>query len=794
MIIQKRKRDRVKQFIISTLFALSCIYAQDRIAIVEFSPSGIDNITAKNITNRFSYELSKTKKFEIVEREMMDKILDEQKFQSSGCVVDECAVEIGQILGVQLIVAGNISKIENFYSLNVRFIDVETGKILYQDMQDHEGKVSEFLQVTVKNMALRMAAETTKKTDTSSGLITQYSTTNKGTVVFNINQNDVAIFVDGKYSSRSSGKVVTLSLAEGTHNITFKLDGYRDWEKEFNILSDQVIPYDVEMVPGTSQTQEINVTGILLVRSEPINAKVFVDGVDKGVTLLQLTDIGVGEHEIRLEKNLYYSYSEIVNISPDAIEEVDAVLKPNFGKLSIDSSPTDAVIMIDGQIKGKTPYTINQIKSGSYNIQLSKDLYHTYEENFIITDGSDNERDIQLTPAFGKLSIVSNPVGAEVFIDGQSRGKTPFELDEFPSGKYFLRVSYALYETIEKEIFIEDGQTNYENLRLEARSGTLTLTGNPKGASIIVNDERIGTIPVNDYRLAEGMIEIKIEADNFHSRTEYLNIKRDQSYPLNIDLEHHKGKLIVISEPPDANVFLDNKSEGKTPIVLNEILTGKHHIEIQHPDYLPQTEDFSLALDEKKELRYKLITYAGSIQQKIDKVKFNQKLSMGGTLAFAALGLITGASAEKSYDSYLSAGLPSEAGDHYDRSALLDAAKLVCYGISGAIFIGYIKYTVDVYGLNKKLSTSPFDEDLGVLEYYNNGQKKSERTFKGGMQIYTEWYENGQMKAEERKWIDQLGSLKFLNLLSTEWDENGNEISRMENSKPIILDLEYLAL
>ena len=103
----------MKQFIISTLFALSCIYAQDRIAIVQFTPSGIDNITAKNITNRFSYELSKTKKFEIVEREMMDKILDEQKFQASGCVVDECAVEIGQILGVQVIVAGNISKIEN---------------------------------------------------------------------------------------------------------------------------------------------------------------------------------------------------------------------------------------------------------------------------------------------------------------------------------------------------------------------------------------------------------------------------------------------------------------------------------------------------------------------------------------------------------------------------------------------------------------------------------------------------------------------------------------------------------
>ena len=97
----------MKKYIICLIVAISWIFGQERIAVMQFEGSGVDDITARNITNRFSYELSKTKRFDIVEREMMDKILEEQKFQTSGCVADECAVEIGQLIGVSQIVAGS---------------------------------------------------------------------------------------------------------------------------------------------------------------------------------------------------------------------------------------------------------------------------------------------------------------------------------------------------------------------------------------------------------------------------------------------------------------------------------------------------------------------------------------------------------------------------------------------------------------------------------------------------------------------------------------------------------------
>ena len=154
-----------KIFIMILSMTFTWINAQEKIAVVEFVGSGVDPVTAKIITERFSSELSKTNRFDIVEREMMTKILEEQKFQSSGCVAAECAVEIGQMIGVSQIVAGSVSKIESFYSLNVRLIDVATGKILYQDMDDFDGSVKDFIQITIKNVALRMAAEMSIESD-----------------------------------------------------------------------------------------------------------------------------------------------------------------------------------------------------------------------------------------------------------------------------------------------------------------------------------------------------------------------------------------------------------------------------------------------------------------------------------------------------------------------------------------------------------------------------------------------------------------------------------------------------
>src|SRR5438552_2437048 len=55
-------------------------------------------------------ELVKSGKFIVVERDRMDKILDEQKIGQSGAIDPNTAAKVGKILGLNAIVTGSVSQ------------------------------------------------------------------------------------------------------------------------------------------------------------------------------------------------------------------------------------------------------------------------------------------------------------------------------------------------------------------------------------------------------------------------------------------------------------------------------------------------------------------------------------------------------------------------------------------------------------------------------------------------------------------------------------------------------------
>ena len=114
------------------LFVYSFSYPQEKasIAVLELEAGGISAYEAQVLSNRLRTELFKTDKFTVLERDKMDEILIEQGFQLSACTSNECAVEVGKLIGVEKMVAGNIAKIDNLFTIDIRLIDVETGKVL----------------------------------------------------------------------------------------------------------------------------------------------------------------------------------------------------------------------------------------------------------------------------------------------------------------------------------------------------------------------------------------------------------------------------------------------------------------------------------------------------------------------------------------------------------------------------------------------------------------------------------------------------------------------------------------
>ncbi len=121
--------------------------AQEResVAVMDMEGRGISTIEAQTLTDRMRSELVRTGAVTVVERGQMQAILSEQDFQLTGCTSDECAVEIGQLLGVSVMITGSVGKIGSTYTLDLRTIDIETGAIANTMTRDYRGEIDGLL-------------------------------------------------------------------------------------------------------------------------------------------------------------------------------------------------------------------------------------------------------------------------------------------------------------------------------------------------------------------------------------------------------------------------------------------------------------------------------------------------------------------------------------------------------------------------------------------------------------------------------------------------------------------------
>jgi TolB-like protein len=124
------------------------------IAVVDFTGNNVNEGDCRALTDRLRIELYNTKYYKVIERAMMDDILEEQKFQTSGCVSDECIVEIGKMIGVEQIVGGSISQVGNIFSVSARIVNVETGEIENTAVFDHTGNIGQLLTEGMRIVAV----------------------------------------------------------------------------------------------------------------------------------------------------------------------------------------------------------------------------------------------------------------------------------------------------------------------------------------------------------------------------------------------------------------------------------------------------------------------------------------------------------------------------------------------------------------------------------------------------------------------------------------------------------------
>ena len=119
--------------------------ARPTIAILDFEGQGISVQEVQTLTERMRSEIGSTNAVRLIERKAIESIMAEQGLAQSGCVSDECAAEVGQLLGVQFMINGTIGKLGDSYTIDVKMFSVETGATERSVNATHEGEISGLL-------------------------------------------------------------------------------------------------------------------------------------------------------------------------------------------------------------------------------------------------------------------------------------------------------------------------------------------------------------------------------------------------------------------------------------------------------------------------------------------------------------------------------------------------------------------------------------------------------------------------------------------------------------------------
>lgn len=133
--------------------------AKQNIAVLDLeSRGGLSAEELLSVSDRLRGELINTGKYMVIERGQMDEILMEQDFQQTdACSAASCIVEVGQLLAVHKMVGGSIGKVGKAYSINLKIIDVQSGKIERQVADDIKCSKEELVSFHIKNVARKMA-------------------------------------------------------------------------------------------------------------------------------------------------------------------------------------------------------------------------------------------------------------------------------------------------------------------------------------------------------------------------------------------------------------------------------------------------------------------------------------------------------------------------------------------------------------------------------------------------------------------------------------------------------------
>ena len=240
----------------------------------------------------------------------------------------------------------------------------------------------------------------------------------------------------------------TVDVPAGERTLTFKAARHLDHIERITIA-------------GGGEKQQLTVAlkpnfAKVSVSSVPEGAAIEVDGKAAGVTPAALDlDAGIRRVQIALPGLRPWTSTVVVaagvpqTLGPITLGAADA-------RVTVRSVPSGAQVTAGGSFRGLTPLTLELAPGVSHNVTVTRAGYAPWTREIFADAGKESALDARLAALLVDVRIQGQPADAEVFVNGEPRGKAPVSV-QLPAARHRVEVRKEGYSPYAMDLALAPG-------------------------------------------------------------------------------------------------------------------------------------------------------------------------------------------------------------------------------------------------------------------------------------------------------------------------------------------------
>ncbi|MBD3418739.1 MAG: PEGA domain-containing protein [Chitinivibrionales bacterium] len=132
------------------------------------------------------------------------------------------------------------------------------------------------------------------------------------------------------------------------------------------------------------------------------------------------------------------------------------------------------------------------------------------------------------------LSIHTIPQGAQLTLNDSIRSNTPFKSDSLAPGAYTIGLAKAGYKYFTKTLRFKEHAKKKITVRLAPDLPTLVISSEPSGATVFVDQKKVGETPWEAEKIRTGTHVVRVEKEEYVPATQEVTVDKYRSDSMHI--------------------------------------------------------------------------------------------------------------------------------------------------------------------------------------------------------------------------------------------------------------------